>query len=150
MKLNSTKGTGRHVGSNSKAGGELGSHCWGAGAVCHSDVGMPAWASQNGEHLMDQAVPQPGDSMGCSSAVRALAQGQSGHPGAWDIHTRLADLYQAGQVSPAQAMSLLLLSQVSGQINHNTSLQLMPLGLAEAQKLGEGMRKCSMGSCPLP
>lgn len=62
----------------------------------HSDVGMPAWASHAGGHLMGQAVPQPGHSVGCSSAVRVLAQGQSGHSDAWDSPTRLADLHQAG------------------------------------------------------
>lgn len=114
MKLNSTKGTGRHVGSNSKTGGDLAA---GEPELCvtahHGGVGVLAWASKAGGHLMDQAEPQPGDSMGCSSTVRALAQG---HSGAWDSRTRLANFHQ---VSPAQAVSLLQLSQVSGQKDHN-------------------------------
>lgn len=110
------------MGSNSKAEGDLAA---GEQELCvtahHGDAGMLAWASKAGGHLIDQAEPQPGDSMACSGAVRALAQG---HPGAWDSHTRLANFHQAGQVSPAQAVSLLQLSQVSGQKYHITLYSL--------------------------
>lgn len=44
----------------------------------HSHVGLLSWVSQAGGYLMDQTMPQPGDSMGCSSAVRVLAQGSLG------------------------------------------------------------------------